>query len=167
MATPDPRYFTLAGEVLAALEAHYPAAPDPMALPARRYVSDGEPAWDCEQVTVRLLRVLTHAGALVAETVMVISDPYMLAVDVEVEIVRCAPGLEVEGDEGVVPSTEDIEESAQRVYTDAATVPDALAAAVEAGDLPGCQGLALLSWTPKGPSGLLVGSTTVIRLAVD
>lgn len=167
MAPPDPSYFVLAGEVLAALEGYYPAAPDGMALPERRYVSAGLPAWDCEQVTVRILRVLTHIGNLVAEVPVVLEDPGLRAVDIEIEIVRCCPTVESEGDEISVPAVEDEDASAQAVLTDAATVEAALFAAIEAGELGGCRSAALLSWTPKGPDGGLVAGTTVFRLGVD
>lgn len=157
----DETLWNLAQAVLAAVEARYAAAAAPLALPARRYVSDGLPAWDCSdgQVTVRVTRTFAHDGSLVGETIG--QAAVGRGAEFEVEIMRCAPMIQGKGE---YPSVSAIEGSAQVVYTDAEEVFGALVDAQADGDLPGCGGVVFVGWATRGPQGGVVGGATTVRL---
>lgn len=162
MATPTDRLFVVADQVLAALESFYPAAPDSLALPERRYVSDGTPAYDCEQVAVQVARTMGILGNVAAEQAMQVLGPMVQrAAEVVVHVIRCAPVVD---DDGSAPSTDEVEASARGVLADAVMVPDALLAAYKAGLLGACSGVALGGWAGYGPEGGLVGGLVTVRL---
>lgn len=151
--------YDLASDILAAVEDHY--LTEGVDLPGRRYVTDGLPAWDCDQVTVRVTRTFGIAGDVRVEAASILGPLVLTAADVEVQVVRCAPTVDDSGDP---PAPEAIADSAEAVLNDADLVRAALLEAYKAGDLGGCQGAALLGWTPAGPEGGLVGGATLVRL---
>lgn len=162
----DLTLYALASSVLAAIESHYSLIG--VELPARRYVSDGEPAWDCEQVTVELRRTYPMSGDVRQEVPALATVEFVRAAEIAVQIVRCAPTVE-ETIEGVatLPSPDAIEESALTKLSDAELVPAALRAGYRDGTLPGCGGVSFVSWRSIGPDGGLTGGETTMRLAID
>lgn len=151
--------YDLAGDVLAAVVAHY--LDEGVDLPDRRYVTDGLPAWDCEQVTVRVARTYGHGGDVRVETGSLLGPLVLAAADVEVQVVRCSPTVDDAGDP---PAADEISASAAAVLDDADLVRAALLAAYKDGLLGACQGAVLVGWTPAGPEGGLVGGATLVRL---
>lgn len=154
--------FTLAAAVLSAVETHYAAAG--VELPDRRYVSDGLPAWDCEQVTVRVTRTFGTQGSVLAETNAVLGGLFHRTAELEVEVVRCAPTVTDEGAEVAWPTANAIEQSAEAILDDAERVPLAIKQAFDAGNLGSCSGVSLMGWAGKGPDGTYVGGTLTLRV---
>jgi hypothetical protein len=167
----DSYLFDLATGVIAALEAGYPAAPDVAALPERRYVSDGVPAWDCEQLTVHVVRTFNAAlpggGAAGAPGIPAFGKgPTIRAAEIVVTIVRCSPTI---GDddglnEASIPSVEEIEAAALVVLSDAEMIPMLLEEAVRTRQLPSCEAITFVSWDGAGPEGGLVGGGCRLQL---
>lgn len=165
----DPSLYDLAGAVLLAVEAGSYAE----ALPARRYVSNGEVAWDLEdvcaaiaglggQVTVRVVRSFTHAGVLAAEIPAAMGFVAGLGAEIEIQVMRCVPIVDTAGDYITVPSPSEIEASAAVILSDASDVFAAVLAAYRSGDLPGCSGVAYGGWVGAGPQGGIGGGSTTI-----
>lgn len=169
---PDPTLFTLAQAVLAAVETGY--ADNPNGLPERRYVADGQVAWDFDalgpiilwgsQVTVRILRLFPHRGDIAGEVPGAFGIVTSLGIQVEVQLLRCAPTVSADGEFITIPSTEEIEGSAEVILADAMDVWAALLAAYRAGTLPGCGGVMFMGWDGVGPEGGLAGGTSTFRL---
>ncbi len=169
---PDGTLFALGTAVLAAVEAGYVGNPN--TLPERRYVADGEVAWDFEalgpiimfgsQVTVRVGRLFPHTGDVLAEGPAPFGRLHALGVNVEIQVLRCAPTVESDGEFFTIPSPDEIEASAAVVLADAMDVWAALLAAYRAGLLPGCGGVVFEGWIGVGPTGGLAGGTTTVRI---
>lgn len=166
----DSSLYLLASSLLAGIETQW-AGED---LPDRRYVADGETAWDFEsfgdwpefsgQLTVRVVRVYPHTGDARQEFSGVFGIETMLGAEVEVQVLRCVPG--VGQDEGgiSIPSAEEIEASAAVVLADAMDLWAAVLAAKRAGDLPGCNGVTWMGWSGVGPQGYMGGGSSTFRL---
>lgn len=161
MAPPASRLYDLASSVLAAVEAFYALAGEP--LPARRYVSPGLPAWDCDegQVTAQVLRTFGIAGSIAQETVAPLDATFRRGAELAVEVVRCTPTL---GDDGNPPTAAALEASAVTLLRDAQMMTNAVLDAQASGLLPGCGGVAIMGWSSVGPDGALLGGTLVLRL---
>lgn len=113
--TPDLLYLT-AAEVLAcvcsALEAESECR-----CPCRAFVSAGQPAWDdcCEgQLAVWVENVFYHENFPARQTTAAVCRS-MLAGDIVVQLLRCAPVLQ---DNGLAPSHLLLDESARLIYQD-------------------------------------------------
>lgn len=160
MAPPADRVYTLARDVLGALIAGYAtAAAD---LPARRLVTPGLPAWDCEGVYVQVERIYRHEGNVTVEVPQPLTahpGHAMSAAVIAVTIVRCTPGPDQQGNPPAAAAEEAV---AEQVMTDAQLSLNVLVAAQKAGDLPLCNGMAFVEWVSVGPEGILVGG--VLRL---
>jgi hypothetical protein len=167
----DSYLFDLASGIIAALEAGYPAAPDAAALPERRYVSDGVPAWDCEQLTVHVVRTFNAAqpggGAPGSPGIPSFGKgPTVRAAEVVVTIVRCSPTIADDGGlgEATIPTEAEIEAAALVVLSDAEMIPMVLEDAVRTRQLPSCEGISFVSWDGAGPEGGLVGGGCRLQL---
>lgn len=158
MVTPVSKIYDTCTALLAAVETHHGGT-----LPARRYVSAGPAAWDCELVAVWCERTYSHDGEVGQELVQSIPGARrtMRGGLFAVEVVRCAPTPKDSGDP---PSVAAEEAAAELVYEDGQRTLNALVAAERDGDLPGCHGVAFADWTVQGPEGALVASLLRVRV---
>lgn len=154
----DPITFSRLCAVLRAVEDYYDR--NRLVLPARRYITAGLPAWDCEQVTVRAVRRFPHEGnALVEQPVR-----WLVAqegVPVEVEIIRNAP---VQSETGDPPGVSDLAAAANMLYDDGDHVLEAVREACAAGTLPGCDGVVWVGWRNANEQGGLMGGVSEFTL---
>lgn len=160
---PASRIFAIADACLDAVVAHYIAAG--VSLPARQYVANGLPSFDCEQITVFVENTYGIQGSPLAENPAAqLRDAghAMRAAVFAITIVRCVPVLDDEGDP---PSPADESASAAEIYADATLCLNALVAAEVAGGLPGCGSVAFLQWRNENAQGGLGGGT--LRVAVS
>lgn len=174
MTEPDPHYlFDLADALLGAVEDYYATnAIGPLssnALPERRYVSDGLPAWDGEQVTVQVTRLFAvdeNGGDGGGFPV----GPFVRrGAEMVIQIIRAAPVMS-DGSEDLVgeaPPPADIAASAQRKLADSQMIDQALITGYKDGTLPGCNGLFMVGWMSDGPEGGLVGGSVTVRMMLD
>lgn len=162
---PVERAYTLAGAVVTAIGEHYDGLP--LALPERRLVVPGLPAYDCPMLAVHVERIYPHDGRLVTEASPQLEGEaafYMRAMTIAVYLLRCVPTLQADGS----PPHADVEEAAAAdVLRDAVVVQNALVAALDEGDLPGCAGLAWEGWETITPEGALGGGVIRFRLGME
>ena len=89
----------------------------PWNLPTRRYVTQGQAVYDCEQVAATMVALNTGLPAQVTPGGNMIANcPPIWNLIVEVAIVRCHPTA---GDDGTPPKVEKYNESAQKTAKDA------------------------------------------------
>lgn len=139
----------LAAEVLAAIVAAY--ADEAIDLPARQYVADGPPAYDCEQVVVALVRLYPGLPFLENPSAPVLQATLLRTVTLAVHVVRCIPTV---SDRGKAPSAAVLGASGVRVLTDAYMVPTSLVRAWHAGTFRGrCESFGIREAVPAEPSG--------------
>jgi hypothetical protein len=151
----------LARAVLDALTERWPVGA--AELPERRYVAFGEVAIDCEQITVSIERTFTIEADAATEVTATGALFFMRAVEVTVQIARCIPTVD---DDGNMPRPEDIEVSAAIAAQDEQNIRDALIDAQQEGDLASCNGIALQNWTAVGPDGGFGGGRLGVLLAL-
>ena len=165
---PDPDAIdTLAHAVKDAVIDGYAALSEP--LPAHRVVAPGTPALDCEGLYVFVERTFAHDGNVVQEVLqpMPAAAGFSLrACTIGVLLVRCVPVVSQQGQRAVPPKAEDEEAAAQQILRDATLVVTILGAAQKAGQLAGCNSLALENWTSRGPDGGLAGGLHRLRAGV-
>lgn len=156
--------YTLAQRVLQIIVDGWPTDPDDAApLPERQYVSFGQIAWDCEQLTVSVLRTYATEGDPAFETRfsgMPIFSHH--AVALEVSIIRCQPTIPDGSDH---PPVVDLQTAAYDALVDEGTLRDVLVSAQNAGDLGSPQGLSLGAWESQGPQGGVGGGALGVSLA--
>jgi hypothetical protein len=158
-----PRWHDTARTILDVIEAGY--SEGGTALPARRYVSPGAPAYDCDQVTVHLVRTYSYEGRVTVEVPAPVGDrdAHTLALRAgvyEITIVRCLPPP---APSGAPPAAARLEEAAVVILDDAERVPLLLAAAAQAMAL---NAVALGGWTSIGGSGGLGGGRMLVTIGV-
>lgn len=158
MAPPPDRLYSAARALLDEVVAYY--ATQGVDLPARQFVSDGTPAWDCEQVCTYVER--TFSGLPAAENSDPINCLVVRSAQIAIEIARCTPVFADEWSDAP-PTAEAIDAVAQQVLSDPMHVAAAVVAAHRAGDLGGDQGLSLLEWESLGPQGGFVGGRLRVR----
>lgn len=158
MALPADRLYLAARALLDAVVAGYAAAG--VALPPRQFVSDGTPAWDCEQVTVYVER--TFSGTVAAESTSPMNCLVVRSAQFSIEIARCTPVF-ADGWSDAPPTGDAIEAVAETVLADPMIVANSIVAAQRAGDLAGKDGLSLIEWESLGPQGGLVGGRQRVR----
>lgn len=154
-------------EVVAYYAAAVAAAPDDLelqALPPRQFVSEGVPAWDCEQLCLQVERIyVTNGNVAAAET-----DPILQAksdkraMQGSLILLRCAADLD---DRDIVPDADEIQKAGRVVLRDAVMMENAIDAAIRAGSLARCRSWSLTEWVGVGPEGGLVGG--VLRFAIS
>lgn len=152
--------FVLLTAVLTAVEDHF--ATVVVDLPDRRYVSHALPAHDCEQVTVYAPRRFPHTGDMSIEQPSPYAVLWQEGLTVEIDIVRCAPNM---AEDGSAPPVADLVAAAEVVYQDGDLVFDAIQAAIESGDLPGCNGAVWLGWQNGGADGDMMFGVTTVNLS--
>lgn len=158
MALPADRLYDAARALLDVVVEHYATVGVP--LPPRQFVSDGTPAWDCEQVCVYVER--TASGTVEAETTTAINCLVVRSAQITVEIARCTPVFADEFSDAP-PTAEAIEAVSRLVLADPMHLTNAIVAAHRAGNLGGDKGLSLIEWESLGPQGGLVGGRQRIR----
>lgn len=159
---PD-RAYTIAGLVVDAIGDHYDTLSLP--LPERRLVVPGLPAYDCPMVAVHVERIFPHDGNLSGEAQPQLEGEaayYLRAVALAVYVLRCVPAL---NNDGSVPAVELEETAAADILRDPVHLWRSVLEALEAGELPGCGGVAWLGWESLTPEGLLGGG--VLRFLVS
>lgn len=87
--------------------------------PARQLVSQGPPAWDCEQLVVWLQRVRPRLIGGQTKCAVVLVAEYHIG------ILRCVPTMR---NDGTPPAAADLTSSATGLYTDAAEIQQELLA---------------------------------------
>lgn len=159
---PD-RAYTIAGLVVDAIGDHYDGLSLP--LPERRLVVPGLPAYDCPMLAVHVERIFPHDGNLSAEAVPQMEGEaafQLRALAVAVYLLRCVPPL---NNDGSVPAVELEEGAAADILRDPVHEWRAILDALDAGELPGCGGVAWNGWESLTPDGLLGGG--VLRFLVS
>lgn len=154
------RVYTAARQVLDAVERHYDHVS--VDLPDRRYVSDGQPAWDCEQCVVYVERVFPGLSDM--ELPQAIDPAGVRSARLWVEVVRCTPTLD---DAPTYPSPTEIESNAMLVLADSVLTWQAIRVAQQAGDLGACHSLVLDDWQALGPAGGYAGGRLGLRIQLD
>jgi hypothetical protein len=158
VAPPADRLYSAARALLDTVVAYYDDQGVP--LPDRRFVSDGTPAWDCEQVCTYVER--TFSGTLEDENTRPMNCLVVRSAQIVVEIARCTPVFANEWSDAP-PAADEIDGVAQTVLGDSMLLANGIVAAHKAGDLGGCRGLALVEWESLGPQGGLVGGRQRVR----
>jgi hypothetical protein len=165
MAPPASRIYDVCADVLGAVIDRHGAP-----LPDRAYVSAGPPAWDCELLATWCETTAGQAGNAAADVVEPLrshAGHTMRTGVFVVTLVRCTPALpDVEGDQVVLPSTDEEQAAARELYEDAQRVLNALVAAEKAGELPTCNGMAFAGWNTLGPEGGLVAGELRVRIGL-
>lgn len=129
--------------------------------PARRYVTQSLPAFDCAELVVGVDSIVGHDGDASVETTGLITCLTMQAANLSVWLVRCVPTV---ADDGTAPTVADMEASADMLLADPLDMFNALVAAYFAGELAGCSGLAMLGWQAVESSGGVGGGTLRVRV---
>lgn len=110
---PD-RVYTLAAELLAAVvDAAADHTPDPIVLPERRFVSNGEVAFDCPQVAVQTPRVFRGLAGQPFSDVVRAGDVF--TAEYTIWLTRKVPTFDQQGNP---PSGDKIQQSAQTILDD-------------------------------------------------
>lgn len=162
MIPPD-RIYAIADACLDAVVAHY--ATLGTELPARQYVANGTPAYDCEQLTVNVESTAPITGSPLNEIASdLIRDAghAMRSGLYAVTILRCIPTLDDEGDP---PPVTDEAASSALIYADAVNVLNALIAAEIAGEIPGHGSVVFRGWQSVEPQGGLGGG--ILRVSIS
>lgn len=169
MALDPQRLNTICRAVLDAVVARH-GGTDGAALPPRRYVSAGPPAWDCELVAAWCENTAGQEGDTASDVIQGLGSAAgfgMRTATVVVTIARCTPAMpDVIGTHIVVPTVEDEEAASVRLYEDSTRVLNALLAANAAGDLTGCNAMAFAGWNVLGPEGGYVGGELRMRIGL-
>lgn len=157
MPEPVTGLYNLARAILTTLENAYAdaaddeGAPEGLALPARRYVAEGPPAYDCEQVVVAFARSYPGLPFQENPAAPVLRATLLRSVTLAVHVVRCIPTI---SDRGVFPKVEALDASARNLLVDAFLVPGALVRGYHAGAFAGlCDGFGVREVVPAEPSG--------------
>lgn len=135
-------------------------------LPARRYVSGGQPAWDCELVAVYVVTVVPGdlAGATTADASFEDGVAFGLRnATIAIDIVRCGATATVVGGKVTPPTVAAEEAVAEALHLDA----DSVDVAIITSDLVGCQMLSPVGWVPVGPQGGFVGGEWRYRVSLE
>lgn len=136
-------------------------------LPARRYISGGQPAWDCELVAVYVVLITPGdlAGATTADASFEDGVSYGLRnATLGVTIVRCGVTSKVSAAGKVTaPTVAEEEAVAAALHLDA----DSIDIAILTSTLAGCQMLSPVGWGPIGPQGGFVGGEWRYRVSLE
>lgn len=141
--------FTLAQGLLTSIENIFSAAG--VSLPSRKYVSNGDVAFDCEQLAVQASQVyLGQSGGQVI-TPITKGAAVVRTVEFSIYLLRCAP---VAPDNQTAPSAADIQANAQKILIDGWVLFQGVLAEGIAGTLLGeCENFSVNAMTPQGPAG--------------
>lgn len=168
MAPPISRLWDLATAVLTAVEDGY--ATEGVDLPDRTFVSYGPPLVDCPLLAVHVERVYGIEGNVAAEALQPIASAAghtMRAATFVIVLVRCVPVVAEDGLADVrIPTSDEEDNAALEILSDAQLVLNSLVAAERAGDLPGCHSIVYESWIPIVAEGGLAGGATRVRIGV-
>ncbi len=167
MAPPVTMIDQLAHDALDAVVNHWPAGAT--ALPARRYVSVGDPAFDCEQFTVNVPMTLGLLGGDVGAEAVVAQGVdlwWMRAIVCDLQIIRCVPTIDGEGMQVVLPTPLAMDDAASVILVDAQAMLNAVIAANGDGELGSCHAIAFESWDAVPASGGYAGGTLRVRLGL-
>lgn len=153
--------YDVAAALLDAIVDHFTT--EGVSLPTRRIVAEGEVAWDCEQVAVRLVR--TYPGLPGQEG----ADPRGIrcaqprAAQFGVSIIRCVAEMDKQGNP---PAADDVTASAQALLVDAFLMPIAVQSAVvsEPSAIGRCDSVLIGSVSTVGPQGLFGGYEMLVDL---
>lgn len=130
-------------------------------FPPRHYVSCGLPAWDCEQATVYVER--TFSGQVDQEDVAPISCLVVRSAVLVLEIARCVPMIDSEGDQPRIPTVQEETDAAELVLADPMLIVNAAVDGYRNGQLAGCRGLSVIDWEALGPEGGFAGGRQRFR----
>lgn len=158
------RLFDFADYVLDLVVAHYAA--EGVALPTRQYVAPGQPALDCEQITVHVERDFTQEGDVVVEVQQAIRGHVghqLLAAVFVISIWRCTPTFD---DAGNPPTAAALQLSGGEVLQDAIMMSNAILDADNNG-LLGDNLIAILGWTGVEPNGAFAGGFLRVTLGLQ
>lgn len=151
---------TLATEVLTAVEDAFDAAA--VALPARRFVSSGQPADDCPELVVWLSRIFT--GTPAAEVTEPERRGIARTLELLVRLTRCVP---VTNDRGLAPTADAIGDSAAQIATDMWVLTQGLLELYESRDfLDQCQDWTVGACTALESLGGVGGCELLMRIQV-
>ncbi|MGI8425601.1 MAG: hypothetical protein ACR2M4_03190 [Actinomycetota bacterium] len=157
-------FYDLAKKILDEVVARFTAAG--VALPGRRYISNGEVARDpnapedCSAVSVGLLRAFIGAPGI--PRIEAINCAPTRTADLQIEITRCVP---VPGDQGNPPTAKAIDDSAKQILTDGYVLFAGILAAKGDGSLaPLCDKVAMGDLALIGPEGGIGGVTITIAV---
>jgi hypothetical protein len=153
------RVWDLATEVLAVVEDGYAAAG--VELPARRLVTPGTPAFDCDMLAVWVDSITEHQGdinAPVASPIRSHPGATLRRASINVTILRCVPVVDLTEDGAIVlPDVQLEEAAAAAILLDAELVRQCIIEG--AGRITACHNLLPAGWRQDGPDGGLSGGT--------
>jgi len=157
-------FYDLARKVLDEVVARFATAG--VALPARRYVANGEVARDpnaeedCSAVSVGFPRAFIGSPGI--PRFEAITCAPIRTADLLIEITRCVP---VPDDHGNPPSATEIDDSAKQILTDGYVLFAAILAAKSDGSMaPLCDKIAMGDLVLIGPEGGIGGVTITIAV---
>lgn len=163
MADDPNQLYDLASDLLQAIVDYYAEYAVP--LPGRRYVSGAQPAFDCEQVTVEMVRVFPGLPG-VGETAQgnILGCAFVRTVEWQVSIIRCAPTPKEKGE---FPSEDELEGFGHSVLRDAWMLMFASIRGKSQG-LYGseCQNFRIQQLGPINPQGGFGGAAVLIQMEV-
>lgn len=140
----------------------------PAGAPARRYVSDGPVAFDCEQVTVEFTNIGQGDTAPLAPPLQPGRRALIASLGIigmQVIATRCVPILEKNAK---APAVAKITLSAEKVAADGWALWNHLHQAIHDGTLfPGCQGVIIQPALPINTSGGIGGWILNLRVPLD
>lgn len=154
--------YDLAQAVLDGIAAHWPADAEP--LPGRSFVSFSTPVWDCGQITAFIERTYTTESDLAFEVIVNEQTSVgfaMSAAVLSIAILRCVPTID---DNGTPPTPAEHEDAASIILRDERGLRAAILSAYHAGELGGCNGLALEAWAAQSDQGGVAGGQIRIRV---
>jgi hypothetical protein len=168
----DDLLYSICAAMIEAIETYYglPDVPDDATLPDRRYVSDGLPAYDVDQLTAHVTRTVSLDDRGQESANFPLGPLVWRSVEVIITLLRYSPVVDTDGvDDVVIPSEAVIETSARRVLGDAERVPDAILQAYREGLLlpAACNGVFHAGWQQYGPEGGIVGGINTFRLRLQ
>lgn len=161
---PADRIKAVCDALLDAVVAYY--AEQNVTLPDRRYVANGLPAIDCEQLTVFCESTVGITGTPLGENPTEWfrdAGHAMRAGIFAVTLNRCVPVLDDDGDP---PPVTDEDTSSAEIYGDAVMVLNALIAAEEAGQLPEHGSIVFRGWTNDNAEGGIGGGTLRVSISL-
>lgn len=152
--------FALAQILLDTVTDDFAAADPPIELPTRQYISNGEVAYDCAQLTVELARF--YVGTPAQEYAGVARQGEVLAAEFEVALLRDQCDVPVVSDDGA-PSTEAIETSAEVILRDGQRLAGVFLRTPKPN---GCPRVKVIACPHHGPAGGVAGWVLMIRVSL-
>lgn len=152
--------YDLCEGTLQAIVAGWPAAPETQ-LPDRQGVGNSDSVWDCEGLTVLVETLYPTQGDVTAQQWASDEDGALglRAATIAVWLMRCIPDIDSQGQDIILPTAAEVDDSAFDILGDAISVWDIIMHAQLSGVLTTCSGITFENWTPASSGGIGGGVT--------